>query len=387
MARTSCPACGSEALSEIYRLDTIPVQSCVLLETESEAYGFERAPLVLAFCDGCGLVFNTEFVLEHVDYASATEESQHFSGTFNTFAKGLVTEIKNLSDLRGKQVLEVGCGKGDFLQELVLQTGARGLGVDPGFIPERLPGVDGQQIDFVRAYFQPDQIYAQPDYVVCRHTLEHIPEVGTFMADIVKAAGPDAAIFFETPDVARVLDEGAFWDIYYEHCSYFTLGSHARAFRAAGLGVTKMYLAYEGQYIIMYGQRGDTPVLPQENDMDRLRALATAFPAKVHAIRDHWRSFVAKRHGAGKKVAVWGGGSKCVSFLTTDGLGPMVSQVVDINPFKQGKYLPGAGHRVVAPETLKQAPPDTVIVMNPVYLPEIGAQLSEMGLTPELVAV
>jgi SAM-dependent methyltransferase len=387
MTRTACPACGSRALPEIYRLDAIPVQSCVLLETEDQARNFERAPLVLAFCDGCGLVFNTEFVLDHVDYASTTEESQHFSGTFNSFAKGLVAEIKGLTDLRGKRVLEVGCGKGDFLQELVRQTGARGLGVDPGFIPERLPGVDGQQIDFIRAYFRPDQIAAQPDYVVCRHTLEHIPEVGAFMADIAKATGRDAGVFFETPDVARVLDEGAFWDIYYEHCSYFTLGSHARAFRAAGLGVTKMYLAYDGQYIIMYGQTGDTPVLPAEDDMSHLRELAAAFPAKVRAIRDRWYDFVAERHRNGKRVAIWGGGSKGVSFLTTDGLGPMVAQVVDINPFKQGKYLPGAGHKVLAPEALLDAPPDTVIVMNPVYLPEIGAQLSDMGLTPELVAV
>ncbi len=387
MPRTACPACGSRALSEIYRLDAIPVQSCVLLDTESQARGFDRAPLVLAFCDGCGLVFNTEFVLDHVDYASTTEESQHFSGTFNAFAKGLVAEIKGLTDLRGKRVLEVGCGKGDFLQELVRQTGARGLGIDPGFIPERLPGADGQQIDFIRAYLQPDQITEPPDYVICRHTLEHIPEVGAFMVDIAQIAGPDAGIFFETPDVARVLDEGAFWDIYYEHCSYFTLGSHARAFRAAGLGVTSMYLAYDGQYIIMYGHTGDSSILPGEDDMDHLRDLAAAFPLKVRAIRDHWRDFVAQRHGAGQRVAIWGGGSKGVSFLTTDGLGPMVSQVVDINPFKQGKYLPGAGHRVLAPEALKDAPPDTVIVMNPVYLPEIGAQLSDIGLTPELVAV
>ena len=58
------------------------------------------------------------------------------------------------------------------------------------------------------------------------------------------------------------------------------------------------------------------------------------------------------RHAAGKRVAIWGGGSKGVSFCTTDGLGPMLSHVVDINPYKQGKYLPGAGLRVSAPEDL-----------------------------------
>ena len=61
--------------------------------------------------------------------------------------------------------------------------------------------------------------------------------------------------------------------------------------------------------------------------------------------------------------------------------------MIDINTFKQGKYLPGTGHEVIAPETLKDNPPDTVIVMNPIYLPEIGSQLKAMGLDVELVAV
>jgi hypothetical protein len=96
---------------------------------------------------------------------------------------------------------------------------------------------------------------------------------------------------------------------------------------------------------------------------------------------------VLERHAAGKRVAIWGGGSKCVSFLTTNGLENEVSTVIDINPFKQGKYLPGTGHEVSAPESLAAAPPDTVIVMNPIYLSEIGATLSEMGTRPELIAV
>merc|ERR1711969_211963 len=197
----------------------------------------------------------------------------------------------------------------------------------------------------------------------------------------------DVGIFFETPDVARVLDEGAFWDIYYEHCSYFTLGSHARLFRRNGLGVTRTYLAYDDQYIIQYARPGEAPSLPEEDDLEHLRKLAADFPARVDTVRKKWKEFVETRHAAGKRVAIWGGGSKGVSFCTTDGLGPMLSHVVDINPYKQGKYLPGAGLRVSAPEDLAAEPPDTVIVMNPVYLPEIGAQLASMGLNPELTAV
>lgn len=386
----NCPACGGDALAEIYRLDAIPVQSCILLDSEAEARDFPRRPLVLKFCDDCGFVFNSVFDLDQVDYASTTEESQHFSGTFNRFAKELAAEVASLYDLKGKHTLEIGCGKGEFLQELALQTGTLGLGVDPGFIPERLPGADGRDIIFQREYFDPARITETPDFVVCRHTLEHIPEVGKFMADIATVIDgrQDVGIFFETPDVRRVLAEGAFWDLYYEHCSYFTLGSHARLFRRAGMDVTKLYLAYDDQYIIQYAApAAGRSMLPQEDDLDAVRALARDFPAKVAQIRAHWTDFVRSRHAAGKRVAIWGGGSKGVSFLTTNGLGPEVAQVIDINPFKQGRYLPGTGHLVSAPESLKAAPPDTVIVMNPIYLKEIGADLAAMGLSPELVAV
>lgn len=389
MTSYPCPACGSQDCAEIYRLDAIPVQSCILLDDETTARSFPRRPLELHFCENCGFVFNALFDLAMVDYASTTEESQHFSGTFNRFAKELVEEIASIHDLGGREVLEIGCGKGDFLQELVQRTGAIGLGVDPGFIPERLPGSNGREIRFLREYFDPANIPEPPDYVVCRHTLEHVPEVRSFISDIsqVLDGRDEVGLFFETPDVGRVLEEGAFWDLYYEHCSYFTPGSHARLFRRHGLGVTRLYLAYDDQYIIQYARPGATDLAPLEDDLPRLRELAAAFPEKVARIRQHWRDFVAERHAAGRKVAIWGGGSKGVSFCTTDEIGPMLSHVVDINPYKQGKYLPGAGLRVSSPEALVADPPDTVIVMNPVYLEEIGAQLASMGLTPELAAV
>ncbi|WP_223163166.1 class I SAM-dependent methyltransferase [Roseivivax sediminis] len=373
-------------MTAIYRLDSIPVQSCILLDSEEEARNFPRRPLELRFCDQCGLVFNSEFDLSMVDYASATEESQHFSGTFNRFALSLIDDIVENDDVAGARILEIGCGKGDFLQALVEKTGGRGLGIDPGFIPERIKTAGDQDIEFRKEYFDPDKIELVPDYVVCRHTLEHIPEVGYFMVDIARAmrGNSRAGIFFETPDVARVLDEGAFWDIYYEHCSYFTLGSHARLFRRMGFGISRLYLAYDGQYIIQHAQHRDTRPLPEENDLDRVRGLAARFPAQVDRMRSYWRDFVTEKSALGQSVAIWGGGSKGVSFLTTDGLDVHVDQVVDINPHKLGRYLPGTGLRVSSPEDLRQSPPDAVIVMNPVYRSEIAQQLGGMGITPDI---
>ena len=133
-----CRACGGDDLREIYHLDAIPVQSCVLLDPADEAAAYPHAPLTLQFCNACGMIFNSAFDASLVDYASATEESQHFSGTFNAFARELVAEIAARIELRDRLKLEIGCGKGEFLRELCQVSGTRALGVDPGFIPERL---------------------------------------------------------------------------------------------------------------------------------------------------------------------------------------------------------------------------------------------------------
>lgn len=392
MAGGACKSCGRTQLSEIYSLKGIPVQSCVLLDDEASAREFRQAPLRLVFCEACGFVFNAAFDPALVDYSSKTEESQHFSETFSSFARRIVDEIATRYDLKGKTTLEIGCGKGDFLAELMRATETVGIGVDPGFYPERFEGVVGQEIDFLVEYFDPKRIDRVVDFIVCRHTLEHISNVGDFVASLAQLKTPaqGAEMFFETPDAGRVLKEGAFWDIYYEHCSYFTPYSHARLFERSGFDVLDIELAYGAQYILQYARsRGATAdIAPRDaEDLAELRRLVRLFPEKVAQVRRYWRDFIAKRAGQGKRISLWGGSSKAVSFLTTDHLHQHVSQVVDINPFRQGKYLPGTGVKIVAPADLLRNPPDTVIVMNGVYRDEIAADLAQMGLAPELVVL
>jgi hypothetical protein len=94
---------------------------------------------------------------------------------------------------------------------------------------------------------------------------------------------------------------------------------------------------------------------------------------------------IGGHHAAGRRVVVWGSSSKGVSFLTTLGLGDEVGYVVDINPYRQGKFMPGTGHEIVAPQRMATYRPDVVLVMNPIYTDEIGASLRELGVRAELV--
>ena len=386
-----CPCCGSSATQTLYHVPSIPVHSCILLNSAAEARRFPRRDLQIAFCRDCGFLFNEAFDEAAMSYAGNFEESQHFSDTFNFFAKTLAREIAMKCAISGKHVLEIGCGKGEFLRELCRVGGATGLGVDPGYRADAGRCADDDKVQFIVDYFKPDGAL-NADVVLCRHTLEHIASVREFIRTIRHGinAGASPWVVFETPDAKRVLEEGAFWDMYYEHCSYFSPGAHARLFREQGFDVTDLTLEYGRQYIVQYAKPAPartSPRLGLEEDLTEMRALAEAYPERVKKVQEEWRDRVSSASADGRTVVLWGGGSKGVSFITTLGLDAEVAAVVDVNPYKQGKFMPGSAHRVIAPSDLIRDPPDLVIVINPIYLKEIRASLEAMNLHPEIVAV
>ncbi|ULB47451.1 SAM-dependent methyltransferase, partial [Limnospira fusiformis KN01] len=87
----------------------------------------------------------------------------------------------------------------------------------------------------------------------------------------------------------------------------------------------------------------------------------------------------------GKRVVVWGSGSKCVAFLTTLKTENQVQYIVDINPHRHGQFIPGVGHEIMSPEFLKEYQPDEIIVMNPIYCAEIQKMLDDMGVSTKLI--
>ena len=127
--------------------------------------------------------------------------------------------------------------------------------------------------------------------------------------------------------------------------------------------------------------------LPQENDLERTARLVDDFQAQVAAQLQQLQDIVSSARSAGKTLAIWGSGSKCVSLISSLRLGPELVAVVDINPNKHGKFLAGSGLEIVAPEALTSLRPDVVLVMNSIYGDEIRHDLAGRSLHPELIAL
>jgi SAM-dependent methyltransferase len=388
----TCPSCDARGLEVFHEQESIPVQSVRLLRTRVEALAFPCGSLRLGFCPACGFITNTAYDPALQDYGESYEETQGFSPTFNAWATELARTWVERYGLQGKDVLEIGSGKGDFLISMVEQGAGRGVGIDPSFVEDRVDSPAAERITFIKDYYSEAYGHLTGDAVVCRHTLEHIHPTGDFMEIVRRSLDDrlDTVVLFEVPDVLRVLREVAFWDVYYEHCSYFTAGSLARLYRRAGFEVLELSLEYDGQYILIEGRPASEPLSaahPLEDPVEQVADEVRGFARRFAATREHWRDRLSSARAEGRRIVIWGGGSKGVSFLTTLGVQDEVGYVVDVNPYKQGMYMAASGHEVVSPAFLKEYQPDLVVVMNPVYVREIDAELSSLDVAAELVAL
>jgi hypothetical protein len=385
-----CPSCRTSDMSVFYKVNNVPVNSCLMFSNHEEAVSFPNGDVVLGFCENCGFISNVAFDPSRLDYASLAPEEQGCSGTFNAYAQRLASRLIHDYNLQGKHISEIGCGRGDFLALLCQIGKSYGVGIDPSIVSGGVESEAKSRLTFIHDYFSDQYAKYLGDLVCCRHTLEHIHDTSDFINMLRRGIGNNlnTSIFFEVPDVTRILHEVAFWDIYYEHCSYFNTGSLARLFRFCNFEVTNLQKDYFDQYLLIdakpVNQKSEKAFKNEESVKETAEAVAN-FAMHAEEKLDFWKKQLLKIHNEKKKAIVWGSGSKCVGFMTTLGIKDEIQYIVDINPRRHGKFIPGVGKEIVAPEYLKQYKPDIIIVMNPIYCGEIKKMMDEMGVPAEYI--
>lgn len=387
-----CPGCQSSAVMLFHEIKNVPVHSVMNIATRNEALYFPRGDIRLGFCKDCGFIFNTAFEPSLLAYSSDCEESQGCSPTFMAFARKLAEDLIKKYNLYNKKILEIGCGKGEFLKLICQKGDNHGIGFDPAYIEGRGAITDRGRVAFIKDYYSEKYAKYTADAIFCRMTLEHIPETARLVRTVRRAIGGnlETIVFFQVPDVARILKDCAFEDIYYEHCSYFSTGSLSRLFIHNGFKVLDVKTGYNGQYIMIETKPVNSEYICKSNsvdDIEKLKKYVGQFKEQFVEKISYWSSMLSKFQEQGKKVVLWGSGSKGVAFLTALNIDREIEYVVDINPHRQGTYMAGTGQLVVSPEFLKDYLPDTVIIMNAVYHDEIERDLDKMELMPQLLTL
>jgi hypothetical protein len=349
--------------------------------------------MALKYCAGCAHVFNALYDASLTHYTPAYDNSLHFSPRFNQYAAELAERLVDRYGLHGKTVVEIGCGKGEFLKRLCEQGDCRGWGFDRSFDPDRIDEEPPERIHFVQEFYTSEHAdRLRPDFLCCRHVLEHIADPRAFLDGLRQTFGnrTDAALYFEMPNALFTLKDMGIWDLIYEHCAYFTLSSLTKLMTSSGFDVLAMGETFGGQFIFIEMRPGIGRIhedLPEAHQAMTVGRYAGQFAEHYRNKLQSCRERLAELKERGRTAVVWGGGSKGVTFLNALGAKSGIDYVVDVNPHKQGKYVAGTGQLVVSPEFLCKLRPTDVMVMNPIYIGEIAASIAGLGLDTSLHCV
>jgi len=384
--RVRCPVCQSTSVSTFLNREGVPMIQNLLMKDQSAAMQVPRGNLSMVVCKECGFVFNQAFETSDSMYGDSYDNTQTSSPLFVTYVDGLASDLVSNKGVRHCRIVEVGCGKGLFLRRLVEapDSGNTGHGFDPSYVG---PMVDaGGRLTFEKRYYDGQCTDVAADVVVSRHVIEHVPDPVDMLRTVRQALANSshAKVFFETPCVEWILTNRVIWDFFYEHCSYFGAASLTTAFETAGFEVQSIRNVFTGQYLW-----AEATVSGKKSAVCRrpgpVPDLAIQFATSERRLKE---ALVSRIGELGRKgnVALWGAGAKGVTFANlADPKRECIACVVDLNPRKQGKYIPGTGHPIVGYRELPRFGVRSAILMNPNYRQENLGFLRDSGLDVELI--
>ncbi|TWI22590.1 class I SAM-dependent methyltransferase [Mesorhizobium tianshanense] len=381
--RVDCPVCRQQDLLHSVSFDALPVSCNSLHPDANSAVAAQTGQFALAFCRSCEHFFNAAFEDDRIGYTQDYENSLHFSPRFAAFAQDLAERLSTAYALKGKLAVDVGCGKGDFLKRLCSASGARGIGFDRSFEDNRGENVAG--VEFINDWFGDAYPDVRPDFVSCRHVLEHIAEPIAFLQGLRSHPGvePSTVFYIEVPNALYTLRDMGIWDLIYEHISYFTPHSLRAAMETAGFEVLDEGESFGGQYLFIEAKPRETGMTADFSETGKIEALVRRFDQTYRDKVAWWRDYLLERDPG--QTVVWGAGSKGVTFVNVVPGGARISALVDVNPHKQGRFAPGTGTPVVGPESLRGRPLRSIIVMNPLYRDEVALAANKLGLAPDII--
>ena len=386
MTEIQCPVCHASDFSTFFHWENAVAEQQFLQKTQFDAQHCRRGKIELGFCRECGMIWNTVFDPSLLNYAAPYDATQTLSTTFQKYATDTAQHLVDKYDIRGKDVIEIGCGDARFLKLLCELGGNHGIGFDPSWNNENnneLP----ETIKVIPDYYSDRHADYHADLICSRHMLEHIHNPIQFLQDLAHTTQKQRPLFFfEVPNASWSLRNFAFWDIYYEHCTYFSSVSLNRLFMSCRFDVLDIREGFDGQYLWVESKLNS----PEKQNPYRLNTnweinnLSREVGAFSQAQRRLFEALQRKISTLlkDKKVVIWGAGARAVALLNLLKIQPNeIEYVVDINPKKWGAFVPGTGQEIVGPHFLLQYRPNTILVMNPQYIHEIDRIVTNTGIS------
>lgn len=379
-----CIVCNSTLVEPLYIPNDQPLAALNLPKSKESAKNALTYEMHFHMCLSCTHVFNTAFDYYKIPYEEDSNLMYNAGSGWRVHLKDVAKLIAKAS-LKGKCIVDIGCGDGGFLEELrALEPDARYIGFEPG--TEAKTAIN-KGLEIYQDYFiaQRDMQTYKPDIIICRHVIEHLSNPKEFVEQISHHAlmcGIEPLLVAEVPNIQNALDQLRVADYLYEHVSNFTPKSFQRLFEISGFDVVETQTMYQDEVVVISSQvskQAQTDVMDQ-----KAKALKSKLDKQKQTLQEYLQELTSK----GKSIALWGGTGKSASFINSFELDcETYPRVVDSDERKCGRYVPGAGQFITHSSTLNSEPCDILVITTNWRALDIASEIKQRGIVCEKIVM
>jgi SAM-dependent methyltransferase len=386
-----CRYCGNALKYTFVDLGMSPLcESYVGLADKNKMEPFY--PLHAYVCEACFLVQLEEYVSPEeifTEYAYFSSYSDSWVEHARQYTEMMVDRFKFG---RNSFVIEIASNDGYLLQHFVKRD-IPVLGIEPAAniaLAAREKNVP-TRCEFFSEKLAQDLAAknTKADLIVGNNVLAQVSQLNDFIKGLKIILKPEGIITMEFPHLLRLIKENQFDTIYHEHFSYFSLGTVEKIFRSHNLVLFDVEeLPTHGGSLRIYARHGDNDKTEITQKVGFIKAAEKSvglqslpyylsFQERVRETKLKILEFLIDAKRRGKSVAGYGAPGKGNTLLNYCGIRTdFIDYVVDRNPYKQGKFLPGTQIPVHKPEKIAETRPDFVVVMPWNFKDEIMKQIS-----------
>ncbi|UZK65055.1 class I SAM-dependent methyltransferase [Sphingomonas sp. M1-B02] len=388
----NCRHCHAPVDLQLIDLGTSPPSNSYVT-TETLSAPERWYPLRVLTCTNCWLV-QTEDFADRSEFFSA--DYAYFSSVSESWldhSRRYVEAMAERFDLGEKSLIVEVASNDGYLLQYAKARGIPTLGVEPTHstaVAAREKGIEVLEEFFGTALAE--QLAAEgrsADLTAANNVLAHVPDINDFVSGFATLLKPAGVATFEFPHLLSLIDGAQFDTIYHEHYSYLSLTTVRRIFAANGLTVFDVeQIPTHGGSLRVYAQRSDSGVRAIEASVGALLAVErekgvetpdyyTQLQSQAETIAADLLVFLTEARSAGKTIAAYGAAAKGNTLLNFAGVRPfLLPYVVDRNPAKAGKYMPGSRIPIVGEDCLRRDRPDYVLILPWNLRDELDRQLA-----------
>jgi SAM-dependent methyltransferase len=387
-----CRHCKAELTLPFVDLETAPPSNSYLTAEQLSAPE-KWYPLRVFTCTNCWLVQTEDYAHFEEMFSSDYAYFSSFSSSWLSHAERYVEAVAGRFDLSPKSlVIEVASNDG-YLLQYVKGKGIPCLGIEPTRSTAQAARDKG--IEVVEKFFGvalASELVASgraADLTAANNVLAHVPDINDFVSGFAHVLKPNGVATFEFPHLMNLVADAQFDTIYHEHFSYLSLTAVNTIFKANGLSIFDVQeIGTHGGSLRVFAQRIDTGTRATEAAVASLLARELAagvstvayyrgFQSRADRIKDDLLSFLIQAKRDGKRVCAYGAAAKGNTLMNYAGVrSNLLPWVVDRNPAKQGKFLPGCRIRIVDEAHLRRELPRFVVILPWNLKAEVMEQLS-----------